>query len=145
MPTPVYESGGLLIPSSAGPRTFAARLRQSLKEFEAQLKETENFAIIAFVGGRAYAVEHIAVRGSELVVIDGPAEEDRRYRLLCHVGSMQLMLQVQPKPPHEKRRPIGFVWEEADETADETPVEEPAPSPAPAEAIGVTGTSASST
>jgi hypothetical protein len=125
MSTPVYESGGLLITPPANVKTFAARLRQTLREFEEQLTDTENFRIVALVAGHAYAVEHIAVRGSELVVLDGPAEEPRRYRLLCHVGSIQLMLQVEPKQPHEKRRRIGFLWEEPDTASAETPAGPP--------------------
>jgi|WetSurMetagenome_2_1015567.scaffolds.fasta_scaffold868950_2 hypothetical protein len=111
MPTTTMKGGGLLIPVNAPPNTFAARLRQALQQFEAQLKETENFKIIATVGSRAYGVEHITVRGSELVVIDGPAEDTNRYRIMCHVNALQLMLLVEPKAPHEKRRPIGFIWE----------------------------------
>ncbi len=135
MPTPSYQSGGLLIAAHSDIKTFAARLRQSLQEFEEQLNDTENFRIVALVGGHAYTVEHIAVRGSELVVIDGPAEEPRRYRLLCHVSSMQLMLQVEPKQPHEKRRRIGFLWEEPEPAPaiDQVPAPEPsADTPQPA-------------
>lgn len=119
MPTPVYSGGGLVIPVPPSTKTFATRLRQSLLEFEKQLKETENFRIIAMLGGRAYSVEHIAVRGSEMVVIDGPAEEVNRYRIICHVSSLQLMLQVEPKQPHEKRGRIGFLWPEEPEGAEE--------------------------
>lgn len=112
--TMVSEAGGLLIPVAPPAHTFAARLRQALGQFEAQLKDTENFRIIAMMGGRAFTVEHITVRGSELVVIDGPAEEARRYRLMCHVSSLQLMLQVEPKEPHERRRRIGYLWDDSD-------------------------------
>jgi len=41
MPTPVYEGGGLVIPVPPSTKTFATRLRQSLQEFEKQLKDTE--------------------------------------------------------------------------------------------------------
>jgi hypothetical protein len=118
MLTPAYESGGLVIPVAPPFKTFAARLRQSMQEFEHQLKDTENFRIIAFLGAKAYTVEHIAIRGSEMAVIDGPADEVNRYRLLCHVNSLQLMLQVEPKKPNEKRRRIGFLWEEEPENPD---------------------------
>jgi hypothetical protein len=111
-----YEGGGFVIPVAPPSRTFAARLRQSLIEFEQQLEETENVRIIATVGGRAFTVEHIAIRGSELAVIDGPAAETARYRILCHVSALQLMLQVEPKAPNEKRRRIGFLWEDDSET-----------------------------
>jgi len=126
MPTPVYEGGGLVIPTPPHTKTFATRLRQSMQEFEKQLKDTENFRIIAIMGGKAYAVEHIAVRGTEMAVIDGPAEEATRYRILCHVNSLQLMLQVEPKQPHEKRRRIGFLWEEEPETPEAAPEAEAA-------------------
>lgn len=106
------DGGGLLIPVRPPSNTFAARLRQALQQFEAQLKDTENFKILATVGTRTYSVEHITVRGSELVVIDGPADEPNRYRIMCHVGALQLMLMVEPKQPNEKRRRIGFLWEE---------------------------------
>jgi hypothetical protein len=112
MPTTTPKGGGLLIPIQPPPNTFAARLRQALQQFESHLKDTENFKIIATIGGRAYGVEHITVRGQELVVIDGPAEERNRYRIMCHVSALQLMLMVEPKKPHEKRRRIGFLWEE---------------------------------
>jgi hypothetical protein len=123
IPAPAYHSGGLLIPVAPTIKSFATRLRESLREFEAQLSDTENFRIVAMMGGRAYAVEHIAVRGSELVVIDGPAEEPNRYRLLCHVSSLQLMLQVEPKQPHEKRRRIGFLWVEPEPDPEAAPAE----------------------
>jgi hypothetical protein len=129
MPTPSYESGGLVIPVAPPFKTFAARLRQSMQEFEKQLKDNENFRIIAILGGKAYSVEHIAIRGSEMAVIDGPAEEASRYRIVCHVNSLQLMLQVEPKQPNEKRRRIGFLWEE-------TP-DEPEPAPAAEEGAAV--------
>lgn len=116
MPTPTYEGGGLLISGPAPFKTFATRLRQSMLEFEQQLKDTENLQIIAILGGKAYTVEHIAIRGSELAVIDGPTEEENRYRILCHVGSLQLMLQVVPKQPHDRGRKIGFLWEEEPES-----------------------------
>lgn len=126
--------GGLLIPVHPPANTFAARLRQALQQFEAKLKDTENFKIVATIGGRAYGVEHITVRGAELVVIDGPAEEPNRYRIMCHVNALQLMLIVEPKQPHEKRRRIGFLWEEPEggttqETAaaPDTPAVDPAP------------------
>jgi hypothetical protein len=112
MSTPEYEGGGLVIPAPFATRTFATRLRQSMLEFEKQLKDTEDLRIIAMLGGKAYQVEHIAIRGAEMAVIDGPAEEVTRYRILCHVSSLQLMLRVEPKQPHEKRRRIGFLWEE---------------------------------
>jgi hypothetical protein len=112
MSTPEYEGGGLVIPAPFAARTFATRLRQSMLEFEKQLKDTEDLRIIAMLGGKAYQVEHIAIRGAEMAVIDGPAEEVTRYRILCHVSSLQLMLRVEPKQPHEKRRRIGFLWEE---------------------------------
>ena len=115
MASVAYEGGGLLIPVTAASRTFAGRLRQSLQEFEKQLKDTENFRIIAMIGGRAYSVEHIAIRGSEMAVIDGPANEAARYRILCHVNALQLVLQVEPKGPDEKRRRIGFLWEDDEE------------------------------
>ena len=108
-------------------KTFAARLRQSMLEFETGLKENENFRIIAVLGGKAYTVEHIAVRGSEMAVIDGPADEVNRYRILSHVNSLQLMLQVEPKQPHEKRRRIGFLWEEEPESPEQTAAAEQAP------------------
>ena len=111
--TTQFAGGGLLIPVVPPPGTFAARLRHALQQFVAQLKDTENFRIIAVLGSRTYAVEHITVRGSELVVIDGPAEDVNRYRIMCHVKALQLMLMVEPKQPHEKRRRIGFLWEEA--------------------------------
>ncbi|HEY3380573.1 MAG TPA: hypothetical protein VGK32_02335 [Vicinamibacterales bacterium] len=114
MPKVGFESGALLIPTPQTAKTFAARLRQCLQEFEAQLKDNENFHIVAMMGGRAFSVEHIGVRGSELVVVDGPADEPGRYRLLCHVDALQLMLQVIPKQPHEKRRRIGFLWDDPD-------------------------------
>lgn len=129
MPTPSYDSGGLLIPVPPPFKTFATRLRQTLLEFEQQLKETENFRIVAFLGGKAFSVDHIAIRGSELAVLDGPADETDRYRILCHVGSLQLMLQVVPKSPHERRRKIGFLWEEDTEAG---PPAEPPPDEAPA-------------
>jgi hypothetical protein len=137
MPTPTYQSGGLVIPAAPTTKTFATRLRQSMQEFEKQLKDTENFRIIAILGGKAYSVEHIAVRGSEMAVIDGPAEEVNRYRLVCHVNSLQLMLQVEPKQPNEKRRRIGFLWPE------EPDAPEPAPAgsaPGPAEEAAATAT-----
>jgi hypothetical protein len=111
-----YEDGGLLIPVAPPSRTFAGRLRESLREFEKQLKETENFRIIAMIGGRAFSVEHIAIRGSEMAVIDGPANEAERYRIVCHVNALQLMLQVEPKRPDEKRRRIGFLWHDDSDT-----------------------------
>lgn len=105
-------AGGLDVPASPPANTFAARLRQALQQFESQLKDTEDFRIIATIGNRAYSVEHITVRGAELVVIDGPADEPNRYRIMCHVNALQLMLMVEPKQPHEKRHRIGFLWEE---------------------------------
>jgi hypothetical protein len=119
---PQVQGGGVLIPVQPPANTFAARLRQALQQFEARLKDTENFKIIATVGTRAYSVEHITVRGSELVVIDGPAEEKNRYRIMCHVNALQLMLMVEPKEPHEKRRRIGFLWEEP-EAVEKEPLE----------------------
>jgi hypothetical protein len=121
MPTPAYESGGLVIPVPPPFKTFATRLRQSMQEFEKQLKDNENFRMIAILGGKAYSVEHISIRGSEMAVLDGPAEEARRYRILCHVNSLQLMLQVEPRQPHEKRRRIGFLWEEEPENPEGAP------------------------
>jgi len=121
------KGGGLLIPLAPPPNTFAARLRQSLQQFVGQLKDTENFKIIAVVGSRTYSVEHITVRGSELVVIDGPAEEVNRYRIMCHVSGLQLMLMVEPKQPHEKRRRIGFRWEEAEAAQVDAEVQAPGP------------------
>jgi hypothetical protein len=118
MLTPSYESGGLVIPVPPTIKTFAARLRQSMQEFEKQLKDTENFRIIAILGAKAYSVEHIAIRGSEMAVIDGPADEVNRYRILCHVNALQLVLQVETKKPNEKRRRIGFLWEEEPEHPD---------------------------
>ena len=47
-------------------------------------------------------------------MVDGPADDANRYRILCHVNALQLMLVVEPKQPNEKRRRIGFVWEEND-------------------------------
>jgi hypothetical protein len=135
MAMPTYEDGGLLIPTAPPSGTYAARLRRSLQEFESQLKETENFTIVAMIGGRPYAVEHIAVRGSELAVIDGPAQDEQRYRLLCHVGSLQLVLQVEPKKPHETRKRIGFIWDEPApvpgdvESPDQSPERDPAEVP----------------
>lgn len=129
--TPPLQAGGLLIPVQTPAGTFAGRLRQALQQFEAQLKDTENFKIIATVGNRAYSVEHITVRGAELVVIDGPADEPNRYRIMCHVGALQLMLMVEPKQPHEKRRRIGFLWEEPEGAADGA-----APTASPAERAG---------
>lgn len=126
MIAPTLSSGGLLIPVNPPANTFAARLRQALQQFEASLKETENFKIIAMVGNRAYSVEHITVRGSELVVIDGPADEANRYRIMCHVGALQLMVMVEPKQPSERRRRIGFQWE-ADEDAPAPRTDETAP------------------
>lgn len=111
---PDVSAGTVLVPVPQPANTFAARLRQALQQFEAQLKDTEDFKIIATVGNRAYSVEHITVRGSELVVIDGPAAEANRYRIMCHVCALQLMLMVEPKQPHEKRRRIGFLWEESE-------------------------------
>ena len=116
MSTPVYEAGGLVITAPSATRTFATRLRQSMLEFEKQLKDTEDLRMIAMLGDKAYQVEHIAIRGAEMAVIDGPAQEATRYRILCHVSSLQLMLRVEPKQPHEKRWRIGFLWEEAPET-----------------------------
>jgi hypothetical protein len=121
MTTTTLKGGGLLIPVQPPANTFAARLRQGLQQFESRLKDTENFKIIATVAGRSYGVEHITVRGSELVVIDGPAEEPNRYRIMCHVNALQLMLMVEPKQPHEKRRRIGFLWEEPDAAPDAGP------------------------
>jgi hypothetical protein len=121
MATLEYEAGGLVIPTAPASRTFAARLRQSLIEFEEQLEETENVRIIAMIGGRAFTVEHIAIRGSEMAVIDGPAAETERYRILCHVNALQLMLQVEAKAPNEKRRRIGFLWEDDAEAPDGPP------------------------
>jgi hypothetical protein len=118
MSTPVYEGGGLVIPAPFATKTFATRLRQSMLEFEKQLKDTEDLRIIAMLGEKAYQVEHIAIRGAEMAVIDGPAQEATRYRILCHVSSLQLMLRVEPKQPHEKRRRIGFLWEEEPETTE---------------------------
>jgi hypothetical protein len=126
MPTPTYEHGGLVIPVRPATRSFATRLRESMQEFEQQLKDTENFRMIAILGGKAYSVEHIAIRGSEMAVIDGPAEEVSRYRILCHIDSLQLMLQVEPKQPHEKRRRIGFLWEEQPEIQEAPPPDAPA-------------------
>jgi hypothetical protein len=126
MTTLAYEGGGLVIPIAPPSRTFAARLRTSMLEFEQQLKDTENVRIVAIVGGRAFTVEHIAIRGSEMAIIDGPSAEAGRYRILCHVNALQLMLQVEAKAPHEKRRRIGFLWED---DADAAP---PAPEPAAA-------------
>jgi hypothetical protein len=117
MTTLAYEGGGLVIPAIQPGRTFAARLRESMQEFEQQLKDTENFRIIAMIGGRAYSVEHIAIRGSEMAIIDGPAGEAERYRILCHVNALQLMLQVEAKAPNEKRRRIGFLWEDDSDRA----------------------------
>jgi hypothetical protein len=77
------------------------------------------------IGGRAYSVEHIAIRGSEMAVIDGPSQETARYRILCHVNALQLMLQVEPKSVDEKRRRIGFIWED-DTDAAATPEASPA-------------------
>jgi hypothetical protein len=118
MTTLAYEAGGLVIPAAPHSRTFAARLRQSMQEFEQQLKETENFRIIAMIGGKAFTVEHISIRGSEMAIIDGPAAEADRYRILCHVSALQLMLQVEAKAPNEKRRRIGFLWEDDADTAE---------------------------
>ena len=73
--TPVYEGGGLVIPAPPATKTFATRLRQSMLEFEDQLKDTEDLRMIATLGGKAYQVEHIAIRGAEMAVIDGPAQE----------------------------------------------------------------------
>jgi hypothetical protein len=127
MTTLAYEGGGLVIPAALPGRTFAARLRESMQEFEKQLKDTENFRIIAMIGGRAYSVEHIAIRGSEMAIIDGPASEAERYRILCHVNALQLMLQVEAKAPNEKRRRIGFLWED-----DSDPLETAPPAGRPA-------------
>jgi len=112
MTTLAYEEGGLVIPVAPPSRTFAARLRQSMVEFEKQLKDTENVRIVAMIGGRAFTVEHIAIRGSEMAIIDGPATESERYRILCHVSALQLMLQVEATAPSDKRRRIGFIWED---------------------------------
>ncbi len=122
MPTttpPRQSGGGLLIPLKPPADTFAGRLRQALQQFEASLKDTENLRIVAAVGHRTYSVEHITVRGSELVVIDGPAEEENRYRIMCHVDALQLLLMVEPKQPSEKRRRIGFQWEGAEAAEEE--------------------------
>jgi len=134
-PTPAVKSGGLLIPLPPPAHTFAGRLRQALHQFDAQLKETENLKIVALFGNRPYAVEHINVRGAELVVVDGPADDASRYRILCHVDALQLMLLVEPKAPNEKRRRIGFVWDETDaapaqEAPGAAPQAEPEPEPA---------------
>ena len=126
MTTLAYKSGGLVIPVAPPSRTFAARLRQSMVEFEKQLKENESLRIIAMVGGRAFTVEHIAIRGSEMAIIDGPADEPERYRILCHVSAVQLMLQVAAGAPNEKPRRIGFLWEDDAETT-EVPVQVQAP------------------
>jgi hypothetical protein len=134
MPTPTYEGGGLVIPVPPTTKSFATRLRQSMQEFEKQLKDNENFRMIAILGGKAYSVEHIAIRGSEMAVIDGPAEEVNRYRILCHINSLQLMLQVEPKQPHEKRRRIGFLWDEQPETQEAPPADEAAARPQPSTA-----------
>jgi hypothetical protein len=131
MSTPVYEGGGLVIPAPPATKTFATRLRQSMLEFEKQLKDTEDLRMIATLGGKGYQVEHIAIRGAEMAVIDGPAQEARRYRILCHVNSLQLMLQVEPKQPHEKRRRIGFLWQEEPETPEASDLETKASSPEP--------------
>lgn len=118
MTTLAYEGGGFVIPAAPPGRTFAARLRESMIEFEKQLKETENVRIVAMIGNRAFTVEHIAIRGSEMAIIDGPAAEPERYRILCHVNALQLMLQVEAKAPNEKRRRIGFLWEDDTDTPD---------------------------
>jgi len=132
---PTYQSGGILLAPPHSPRTFATRLRQSMKEFEAGLKDTENFKMMAAFGSRLYPVEHINVRGQELVIIEGPAEDPARFQILCHVNDLQLMLQVEPKQPHEKRRRIGFIWEEEkDKEAGEEGEEAPEEAAAEAEA-----------
>lgn len=143
MSTLAYENGGLVIPAQQPTKTFASRLRQSLEEFEAQLADTENFQIIAMIGGRAFTVEHIGIRGSEIAVIDGPADEPGRYRILCHVHALQLMLKVFPKQPNEKRRRIGFLWPEDAEAAEKTsggdeggaPIDEAGAPEGPADAV----------
>jgi hypothetical protein len=127
MATVAYEGGGLVIPVAPSSRTFAARLRESMREFEKQLKDTENVRIIAMIGSKAFSVEHIAIRGSEMAIIDGPADEAQRYRILCHVNALQLMLRVEAKAPNEKRRRIGFLWEDDADTPEAASPGEPKP------------------
>ncbi len=98
------------------------RIHKQIVEFEASSHSGESVVVSHMSANGPCVVDNVGYHGPDLIVLGGTDGVGRRIRLLVSLQAVNLTLTAVPPGP-EKRRPIGFVGEVAE---DEQPPSEPA-------------------